>query len=129
MDRIGPGRRRVGAGVRQFEEEAFEAGVLGWGEPAQCDAVGHRRARDDLGLGLDQPPVAVGRVGRQAGAVKRGIEAGEFKRDLDVPAVADLVCQLQADYSARAYRRDPDYPDSPALIDAATRFIRDAVRA
>ena len=64
-----------------------------------------------------------------ASLLRRGIEAGEFKRDLDVPAVADLVCQLQADYSARAYRRDPDYPDSPALIDAATRFIRDAVRA
>jgi AcrR family transcriptional regulator len=64
-----------------------------------------------------------------ASLLRRGIEAGEFKPDLDVAAVADLVCQLQADYSARAYRRDPDYPDSPALIDAATRFIRDAVRA
>ncbi len=64
-----------------------------------------------------------------ASLLRRGIEAGEFKVDLDVPAVADLICQLQADYSARAYRRDPDYLDSPALIDAATRFIRDAVRA
>ena len=64
-----------------------------------------------------------------ASLLRRGIEAGEFKADLAVPAVADLICQLQADYSARAYRRDPDYPDSPALIDAATRFIRDAVRA
>ncbi len=44
-------------------------------------------------------------------------------------AVADVICQLQADYSARAYRRDPGYPDSPAIIDAATRFILDAVRA
>jgi len=64
-----------------------------------------------------------------ASLLQRGIEAGEFKPDLAVPAVADLICQLQADYSARAYRRDPDYPDSPALIDAATRFIRDAVRS
>ena len=64
-----------------------------------------------------------------ASLLRRGIEAGEFKRDLDVAAVADLICQLQADYSARAYRRDPGYPDSPAIIDAATRFIRDAVRA
>jgi AcrR family transcriptional regulator len=64
-----------------------------------------------------------------ASLLRRGIEAGEFKPDLAVAAVADLICQLQADYSARAYRRDPDYPDSPALIDAATRFIRDAVRA
>jgi len=61
--------------------------------------------------------------------LRRGIEAGEFKRDLDVAAVADVICQLQADYSARAYRRDPEFPDTPAIIDAATRFIRDAVRA
>jgi TetR/AcrR family fatty acid metabolism transcriptional regulator len=64
-----------------------------------------------------------------ASILRRGIEAGEFKRDLDVASVADLICQLQADYSARAYRRDPRYPDSPALIDAAIRFILDAVRA
>ena len=61
--------------------------VLGGGEPAQHDAVGHRRAGDDLGLGLDQPPIAVGRVGRQAGAVKRGIEAGEVVRLDDGPGV------------------------------------------
>jgi AcrR family transcriptional regulator len=64
-----------------------------------------------------------------ASILRRGIEAGEFKADLDVASVADLICQLQADYSARAYRRDPRYPDSPAIIDAATRFILDAVRA
>jgi hypothetical protein len=77
MDRIGPGRRRAWVGGRQLEEETFEAGVLGWGEPAQCDAVGHRRAGDDLGLGVDQPPIAVCGKGGQAGAVERGIEAGE----------------------------------------------------
>jgi AcrR family transcriptional regulator len=64
-----------------------------------------------------------------ADLLRRGIEAGEFKRDLDVASVADVICQLQADYSARAYRRDPGFPDSPAIIDAATRFILDAVRA
>jgi TetR/AcrR family fatty acid metabolism transcriptional regulator len=64
-----------------------------------------------------------------ASILRRGIEAGEFKPDLDVASVADVICQLQADYSARAYRRDPRYPDSPALIDAAIRFILDAVRA
>jgi AcrR family transcriptional regulator len=64
-----------------------------------------------------------------ASLLRRGIEAGEFKRDLDVPAVADVICQLQAEYSARAYRRDASYPDSPAIIDAAIRFILDAVRA
>jgi AcrR family transcriptional regulator len=64
-----------------------------------------------------------------ASILRRGSEAGEFKRDLDVASVADVICQLQADYSGRAYRRDPSYPDSPALIDAATRFMLDAVRA
>jgi AcrR family transcriptional regulator len=64
-----------------------------------------------------------------AALLRRGIEAGEFKADLDIPSVADVICQLQADYSARAYRRDPRYPDSPVIIDAATRFLLDAVRA
>jgi AcrR family transcriptional regulator len=64
-----------------------------------------------------------------ASLLRRGIEAGEFKADLDVAAVADVICQLQADYSGRAYRRDPDYPDSPAVVDAAVRFMLDAVRA
>lgn len=64
-----------------------------------------------------------------ASLLRRGIEAGEFKTDLDVASVADVICQLQADYSARAYRRDPGYPDSPVIVDAATRFILDAVRA
>jgi AcrR family transcriptional regulator len=63
-----------------------------------------------------------------ASILRRGIAAGEFKPDLDVASAADVICQLQADYSARAYRRDPRYPDSPAIIDAATRFILDAVR-
>jgi AcrR family transcriptional regulator len=64
-----------------------------------------------------------------ASLLRRGIEAGEFKRDLDVASVADVICQLQPDYSGRAYRRDRDFPDSPAIIDAATRFLLDAVRA
>jgi AcrR family transcriptional regulator len=64
-----------------------------------------------------------------ASVLRRGIASGEFKRDLDVPSVADIICQLQADYSARAYRRDPSFPDAPAIIDAAARFILDAVRA
>lgn len=64
-----------------------------------------------------------------ASILRRGIETGEFKPDLDVASAADVICQLQADYSARAYRRDPRYPDSPAIIDAATRFMLDAVRA
>jgi hypothetical protein len=63
-----------------------------------------------------------------ASILRRGIEAGEFEPDLDVASAADVICQLQADYSARAYRRDPRFPDSPAIIDAAIRLILDAVR-
>src|SRR4051812_9900968 len=47
------------------------------GRAAQCHAVGDRRAGDGVGLGLYEPPITVGWVGRQAGAVKCGIEAGE----------------------------------------------------
>ncbi len=64
-----------------------------------------------------------------ADILRRGVAAGEFRADLDLPAVADIVCQLQGDYSSRAYRRDPRYPDSPALIEAVARFIRDSVSA
>ena len=34
-----------------------------------------------------------------ASILRRGIEAGEFDPDLDVGSVADVICQLQADYS------------------------------
>jgi AcrR family transcriptional regulator len=64
-----------------------------------------------------------------AGILREGIAAGEIRRDLEVPAAADIVCQLQNDYSTRAYRRDPRYPADAALIDAAARFMRDALRA
>jgi AcrR family transcriptional regulator len=64
-----------------------------------------------------------------ASILRRGIDSGEFRADLDVASVADVICQLHADYSGRAYRRDPRFPDTPALIDAAVRFIHDAVRA
>ena len=64
-----------------------------------------------------------------ASILRRGIQAGEFCADLDVASVADVICQLQSDYSGRAYRRDPAFPDSPEIIDAAVRFILDAVRA
>jgi AcrR family transcriptional regulator len=61
--------------------------------------------------------------------LRRGVAAGEFASDLDVPRVADLICQLQVDYSTRAYRRDPLHPVDDALIDTAVRFVADAVRA
>ena len=63
-----------------------------------------------------------------ASILRRGIEAGEFRADLDVTSAADVICQLQSDYSGRAYRRDPRFPDSPAIIDCAIRLILDAVR-
>jgi AcrR family transcriptional regulator len=64
-----------------------------------------------------------------AGILREGVAAGEFRADLDVPSAADIVCQLQAEYASRAYRRDPMFPSSPDLIDALVRFIRDALRA
>lgn len=63
-----------------------------------------------------------------AGLLRRGVASGEFKPDLDVASVADVICQLQSDYSSRAYRRDPSYPDTPELIEAAIRLVLDAVR-
>lgn len=59
--------------------------------------------------------------------LQRGIDAGELRADLDVAAVADVVCQLQADYSRRAYQSDPAYPLDARIIDAVARFIRDAL--
>jgi len=60
--------------------------------------------------------------------LRRGVESGEFAPDLDVAAAADVICQLQVDYSARAYRRDPLHPADPALVGAVIRFALDAVR-
>jgi len=63
-----------------------------------------------------------------ASLLRRGVAAGEFKDDLDIAPVADVICQLQSHYSSRAYRRDPSYPDSPELIEAAIRLVLDAVK-
>jgi len=57
----------------------------------------------------------------------RGIAEGEFRRDLDVEGTADVICQLQSDYSGRAYRNDERFPDDPKIIDAAVALIRAAV--
>lgn len=62
-----------------------------------------------------------------AGVIRDGIASGEFRADLDVPALADLIGQLHIDYSTRTYRRDPQYPATPEVIDAAIGFIRRAV--
>ena len=63
-----------------------------------------------------------------ANLLRRGVAGGEFKLDLDVASVADVICQLQSHYSSRAYRHDPSYPDSPELIEATIRLVLDAVR-
>jgi AcrR family transcriptional regulator len=63
-----------------------------------------------------------------AAVLEGGMAAGELRRDLDVEATADVICQLQVDYSTRAYQRDPHYPASPRVVDAAVRFMLDAVR-
>jgi AcrR family transcriptional regulator len=60
--------------------------------------------------------------------LERGVASGEFKVGLDVASIADVICELQSHYSTRAYRRDPSYPDSPALIDATIQFVLDAVK-
>jgi len=57
----------------------------------------------------------------------RGVESGEFRPDLDPAATADVICQLQSDYSGRACREDDRFPDDPRIIDAAVDLIRAAV--
>ena len=104
MDRVGLRRWSVSAGRGQLEEEAFEACLVGRGEPAQHDVVGHRQAGDGLGLGLDQPPIAVSGVTRQAGVVKHGVERGEVVRLDDGPARGQQL-------GAAALRLDPSVAD------------------
>jgi TetR/AcrR family transcriptional regulator len=64
-----------------------------------------------------------------ASILRRGVASGELRADLDVAPVADLICQIQSEYSRRAYMRDPMFPLTPEIIDAAVRFMIDAVRA
>ena len=40
-------------------------------------------------------------------------------------AAADVICELQSEYSRRAYLRDPLFPLTPAILDEAVRFIRE----
>ncbi|MGH0034622.1 MAG: TetR/AcrR family transcriptional regulator [Myxococcota bacterium] len=61
--------------------------------------------------------------------LRRGVDSGELRADLDVESVADLICHLQSEYSRRAYMRDPSFPLTPGIIDAVVRFMQDAVRA
>jgi AcrR family transcriptional regulator len=64
-----------------------------------------------------------------ASILRRGGESGEFRADLDVDSSADLICQLHGHYAGRAYQRDPLFPLTPELVDAAVRFIFEAVAA
>jgi AcrR family transcriptional regulator len=63
-----------------------------------------------------------------ANVLADGIAKGEFRRDLEVDAVADVIQLLHAEYASRAYRSDPEFPYDQALVDAAVRFIHAAVR-
>lgn len=87
----------------------------------------------DPGLQLQRITMASeGRLGPHrdliARILQRGIEQGEFQADLDIASVADLICQMTSDYSRRAYADDPQFPATPAIIDAAVRFMLDAVK-
>ena len=64
-----------------------------------------------------------------ASVLSDGIVRGEFRRDLDVAAMADVIQHIHAEYASRAYRSDPEFPYGDGLVDAAVRFIHDAVRA
>lgn len=64
-----------------------------------------------------------------ARVLRDGIRAREFRADLEVDSVADLIQQLHIDYSTRAYRRKPEFPVDDELIDAACRFVHAAVEA
>ena len=62
-----------------------------------------------------------------ASVLRDGIAKGEFRADLDVDRVADVIQHIHAEYSSRAYRGDPEFPHDDALVDAAVRFVHDAV--
>jgi len=64
-----------------------------------------------------------------ASVLADGIAKGEFRRDLEVDAMADVIQHIHAEYASRAYRGDPEFPYDDALVDAAVRFIHDAVKA
>ncbi len=61
--------------------------------------------------------------------LRRGIDSGEFRADLDVEAAADVICQLHVDYSRRAYRPGEGPRPTPALVDGVVRFVLDAIRS
>ena len=62
-----------------------------------------------------------------ARVLRDGIAEGEFRADLDVESVADLIQQLHVDYSTRAYRREPEFPVDEPLIEAVCHFVQAAV--
>ncbi len=64
-----------------------------------------------------------------ADLLRAGVERGEFRADLAIESAADVICQLQVDYSTRAYRGDGALPAGPDRIDGVVRFVLDAVRA
>jgi AcrR family transcriptional regulator len=63
-----------------------------------------------------------------ANVLADGIAKGEFRADLEVSSVADLIQHIHTEYASRAYRNDPEFPYDDALVDAAVRFIHAAVK-
>jgi AcrR family transcriptional regulator len=64
-----------------------------------------------------------------ASILRSGGASGELRSDLDLDSAADIICEIQAEYSRRAYLTDPLYPLTPSIVDTAVDFIRAAVRA
>lgn len=62
-----------------------------------------------------------------ADILREGIAAGELHPNLEVAGTADIICQLQADYSRRAYVKDPLFPLTDRIIDAAIQLIRSGI--
>ena len=64
-----------------------------------------------------------------ASILERGVASGEFRADLALRETADVFCQLQSDYSGRAYRNDDAFPDDPRIVESAVGMIVAAVRS
>lgn len=56
--------------------------------------------------------------------IRKGIESGEFRADLDIDNTVDIINSLQMFYVSRLFRKDRSIiPLSPDLIETMTSFI------
>jgi|GEM_PF-1286862 len=126
--------RAMAAGEREPSATgALEAVFRGGVEFARGNPLLPKLLREDAQLQLARFRVSSAeRVAAHrdlvARILRRGVASGEFAPDLDVASAADVICQLQVDYAARAYRRDPLHPAEPELVEAVIRFALAAVR-